>query len=84
MVISTPNLAGRSLEAMPPRATNDAQKLTIDETAERLDVSRSTVLRLINDGELIPIDMATRGAPRRNLRVPIREIEKFERRRAVK
>jgi excisionase family DNA binding protein len=64
------------------RSRGDARKLTVAETAERLKVSIDTVHRLIADGELVAIDVATRGT-RRNLRVPVADIEKFEARRAV-
>lgn len=64
------------------RTTGDTRKLTVAETAERLGVSVDTVHRLIANDELKAIDVSTQPT-RRNLRVAVREIEKFEARRGT-
>lgn len=73
---------------MPPRRARprlDEPRLTVQETAERLGVSRDTVLRYIANGDLVALDLASStDGGKRNLRVLEKEIENFLFRRGVK
>lgn len=58
--------------------------LTVNEVCDALHASRSTVYRLINDGELRGIDISSGDdRARRHLRVPAVDVERFLNRRDV-
>lgn len=55
-----------------------AKNLTVVEAAERLGVSRTTIYRLLGDGELKSMKV------RRSRRIPVDAIERYERRQMRK
>lgn len=57
--------------------------LTVEEVAQRLKVSLSTVKRWIRDGELAPLDLNAGRKERRLLRVSEQELQAFVTRGAI-
>ena len=55
-------------------ATRSPELLRIPEAAERLNVSRASVYRWIDEGRLPAVQLGGRGAP---LRVPAAELERW-------
>lgn len=73
-------MAARAADEEPPRAAS--QLLTLDQVAERMAVSRNTVERLVESGELKAIDIHCSGR-RPRLRVLETELAAFYKRRAI-
>jgi len=60
------------------------QLLSLNETAERLGIGRSTTQTLIDTGQLRASDVATPGSSKRHLRIAVSDIEAFVASRAVR
>lgn len=51
--------------------------LMVDEIAERLGVTAQHILDLVEEGELVAVDLAGKGASRRTVRIPVESYRTF-------